>query len=93
MTFPQVGYKLEEKENFWSEVDEVMVSILRDERVVTGADFNDHVGEGNRGDEDMIGRFGLKDRNTEGHMVVDFGKKDGNDCIEYFPPEKGRSIR
>ena len=37
----------------------------RDDRVVMGADFIDHVGESNRGDEDMKGRFGIQDRNAE----------------------------
>ncbi|KAK3537988.1 hypothetical protein QTP70_026507, partial [Hemibagrus guttatus] len=44
---PQVGCELEEKERFWSELDEVMESIPTGERVVIGADFNGHVGEGN----------------------------------------------
>ncbi|KAK3550196.1 hypothetical protein QTP86_021223 [Hemibagrus guttatus] len=43
----QVGCELEEKERFWSELDEVMESIPTGERVVIGADFNGHVGEGN----------------------------------------------
>ncbi|KAK3516824.1 hypothetical protein QTP70_023703 [Hemibagrus guttatus] len=47
---PQVGCELEEKERFWSELDEVMESIPTGERVVIGADFNGHVGEGNTGD-------------------------------------------
>ncbi|KAK3510332.1 hypothetical protein QTP70_001369, partial [Hemibagrus guttatus] len=47
---PHVGCELEEKERFWSELDEVMESIPTGERVVIGADFNGHVGEGNRGD-------------------------------------------
>ncbi|KAK3530217.1 hypothetical protein QTP86_020157 [Hemibagrus guttatus] len=47
---PQVGCELEEKERFWSELDEVMESIPTGERVAIGADFNGHVGEGNRGD-------------------------------------------
>ncbi|KAK2891998.1 hypothetical protein Q8A73_017663 [Channa argus] len=68
---PQVGCELEEKEK----LDEVMQSILRGERVVIGADFNGDVGEGNRGDENVMGRFGLQDRNTEGQMVVDFAKR------------------
>ncbi|KAK3509954.1 hypothetical protein QTP70_023778 [Hemibagrus guttatus] len=37
---PQVGCELEEKERFWSELDEVMESIPTGERVVMGADFN-----------------------------------------------------
>ncbi|KAK3545335.1 hypothetical protein QTP70_004062 [Hemibagrus guttatus] len=54
----KVGCALEEKERFWSELDEVI-----------GADFNaGHVGE-------MMGKFGVKERNLEGQMVVDFAKR------------------
>ncbi|KAK3566848.1 hypothetical protein QTP86_004547 [Hemibagrus guttatus] len=72
---PQVGCELEEKERFWSELDEVMESIPTGERVVIGADFNGHVGEGNRGDEEVMGKFGVRERNLEGQMVVDFAKR------------------
>ncbi|KAK3518092.1 hypothetical protein QTP70_033311 [Hemibagrus guttatus] len=72
---PQVGCELEEKERFWSELDEVMESIPTGERVVIGVDFNGHVGEGNRGDEEVMGKFGVKERNLEGQMVVDFAKR------------------
>ncbi|KAK3508034.1 hypothetical protein QTP70_010642 [Hemibagrus guttatus] len=72
---PQVGCELEEKERFWSELDEVMESIPAGERVVIGADFNGHVGEGNTGDEEVMGKFGVRERNLEGQMVVDFAKR------------------
>ncbi|KAK3507722.1 hypothetical protein QTP70_034827, partial [Hemibagrus guttatus] len=72
---PQVGCELEEKERFWSELDEVMESIPTGERVVIGADFNGHVGEVNTGDEEVMGKFGVKERNLEGQMVVDFAKR------------------
>ncbi|KAK3507342.1 hypothetical protein QTP70_014836 [Hemibagrus guttatus] len=72
---PQVGCELEEKERFWSELDEVMESIPTGERVVIGADFNGHVGEGNTGDEEVMGKFGVKERNLEGQMIVDFAKR------------------
>ncbi|KAK3530865.1 hypothetical protein QTP70_003629 [Hemibagrus guttatus] len=72
---PQVGCELEEKERFWSELDEVMESIPTGERVVIGVDFNGHVGEGNKGDEEVMGKFGVKERNLEGQMVVDFAKR------------------
>ncbi|KAK3545423.1 hypothetical protein QTP70_007402 [Hemibagrus guttatus] len=72
---PQVGCELEEKERFWSELDEVMESIPTGERVVIGADFNGHVAEGNTGDEEVMGKFGVKERNLEGQMVVDFAKR------------------
>ncbi|KAK3548161.1 hypothetical protein QTP70_004840 [Hemibagrus guttatus] len=64
------GCELEEKERFWSELDEVMESIPTDERVVIGADFNGHVGDGNTGDEEVMGKFGIKERNLEGQKVV-----------------------
>ncbi|KAK3572065.1 hypothetical protein QTP86_022295 [Hemibagrus guttatus] len=72
---PQVGCELEEKERFWSELDEVMESIPTSERVVIGVDFNGHVGEGNTADEEVMGKFGVKERNLEGQMVVDFAKR------------------
>ncbi|KAK3568192.1 hypothetical protein QTP86_000235 [Hemibagrus guttatus] len=65
---PQVGCELEEKERFWSELDEVIESIPTGERVVIGADFNGHVGEGNTGDEEVMSKFGVKERNLEGQM-------------------------
>ncbi|KAK3524213.1 hypothetical protein QTP70_022666, partial [Hemibagrus guttatus] len=71
----EVGCELEEKERFWSELDEVMESIPTGERVVIGADFNGHVGEGNTGDEEVMAKFGVKERNLEGQMVVDFAKR------------------
>ncbi|KAK3548977.1 hypothetical protein QTP70_022647 [Hemibagrus guttatus] len=66
----RVGCELEEKERFWSELDEVMESIPTGERVVIGADFNGHVGEGNTGDEEVMGKFGVKERNLEGQMKL-----------------------
>ncbi|KAK3560964.1 hypothetical protein QTP86_023155, partial [Hemibagrus guttatus] len=72
-----VGCELEEKERFWSELDEVMESIPTGERVVIGADFKGHVGEGNRGDEEVMGKFGVKGKREtlEGQMLVDFAKR------------------
>lgn len=74
MYAPQVGCELEEKEKFWLDFDKVMQSIPRSERVVIGADFNGH-GAGNRDDEEVMGRFGIQERNAEGQMVVDFAKR------------------
>ena len=43
---PQMGREFEETEKFKSEIEEVMESIPRDERVVIGADFCGYAGEG-----------------------------------------------
>ena len=71
----QVGCLTEEKDKFWTELDEVVESIPKEERLVMGADFNGHVGEGNRGDGNVMGRYGDKASNAEGQMVVDFATR------------------
>ncbi|XP_051784559.1 craniofacial development protein 2-like [Erpetoichthys calabaricus] len=71
----QVGCAMDEKEDFWSELDEVMNSVPKGQKVVIGADFNGHVGEVNRGDEEVMGRYGVKERNEEGQRIVDFAKR------------------
>ena len=70
----QVGYIREEKKTFWLDLDETVEKIPRNERVVVGADLNGHVGEGNNGDEECMGRHGLGKKNNEGQAVVDFAK-------------------
>ena len=66
---------MEEKDNFCTDVDEVVESIPKEERVAIGANFNERVGEGNRGNENIMGRYGDKARNAEGQMVVDFATR------------------
>ena len=39
---------------------------------IVAKDVNGHVGEGNRGDENVMGRYGDKARNAEEQIVVDF---------------------
>ena len=42
---------MEEKNDFWENLDGLIESISTEERIVLGEDFNGHVGEGNIGDE------------------------------------------
>ena len=69
---PQVGCIREEKEAFWMDLNERVQKIPKNERIVVGADLNGHVGEGNNGDEECMGRRGFGKRNNEGQAVVDF---------------------
>ena len=46
------------------------------ERVKIGADLNDHIGKGNRGDKEVMGRYAVKKRNEEKQMTVEFQKTE-----------------
>ena len=70
----QVNNSMEDKIDFWEDLDGLIESISKEERIVLGADLNGHVGEGNIGDEEIIVRYGARIRNKERLMVVDFGK-------------------
>ena len=71
----QVRCNTEEKEEFWNELDEEVQKIPGAERVVIDADLNGHVGEGNTGDERVMGRYGVRERNEEEQRIVDFAKR------------------
>ena len=72
---PQVNNSMEEKNYFWEDLDGLIESISKEKRIVLGAKLNGHVGEGNIGDEEIMGRYGAGTRNKKGSMVVDFGKR------------------
>ena len=72
---PQVNNSKAEKNDFWEDLDGLIESISKEERIVLGADLNGHMGEGNIGDEEIMGSYGAGTRNKEGSMVVDFGKR------------------
>ena len=72
---PQVNNSMEEKNDFWEDLDGLIKSISTEERIVLGADLNGHVDEGNIGDEEIMGRYGAGTKNMEISMVVEFGKK------------------
>ena len=71
----QVSNSMEKKNDFWEDLDGLIESISKEERIVLGADRNGHVGEGNIGDEEIMRRYSAGTRNKEGSMVVDFGKR------------------
>ena len=71
---PQVSNSMEEKKDFWQDLNGFRERISKQERIVLGADVNGHVGEGNIKDEEITGRYGAGMRNKEGSMIVDFAK-------------------
>ena len=72
---PQVNNSMEEGNDFWQDLDGLIKSVSEQERIVLGVDLNGHVGEGNIGDEEIMGRYGAGTRNNEESMVVNFAKK------------------
>ena len=53
------------KNDFWEDLDGLVESISK-ERIVLGADLNGHVGKGNIGDEEIMGRYSARTRNKKG---------------------------
>ena len=66
---------MEEKNDFWEDLDGLIKSLSKQERIVLGADFIGHVGKGNIGDKEIMGRYGAETGNKEGSMVVDFANR------------------
>ena len=58
----QVNNSMEEINDFWEDLNGLIESISTEERIVSGADLNGH-GEGNIGDEKIMGRYGAGTRN------------------------------
>ena len=56
------------------------------------ADLNGHVGEGNRADEEVMGKHGFKERNLEGQMVVDFAKRCKWLCLILISERKKQRV-
>ena len=72
---PQVNNSMEEKNDFWKDLNELIESVSKEEKIVLGADLNEHVGKGNIGDKNIMGRYGAGTKNKERSMVVNFGKR------------------
>ena len=69
---PQVGTTDIEKDDFWNSLGSILTKILRSETLWLGADLNGHVGEGNHGAVEVMGRYRVGVRNNEGDRIVDF---------------------
>ena len=65
---------MQEKNKFWEDLDGLIESVPKQERIVLGADLNGHVGKAHK-DEKTMGRYSAGTRNKVRSMVVDFAKK------------------
>ena len=72
---PQVGKSIEKKNDFRQDLDGLIKSVSEQKRIVLGADINGHVGKGNIGNEEIMGRYGARMRIKEELIVVDFAKR------------------
>ena len=85
---PQVGCELEEKERFWRDMDELLEGVRMEERVLSRADFNAHVGEGNQDDAEVMRKYEFGQRNDEGQKVVDFAKSGDITVVNTYDMKK-----
>ncbi|XP_063878129.1 uncharacterized protein LOC135110104 [Scylla paramamosain] len=69
---PQVGCSIEEKEDFWEQMDVQITGIGKEERIILGGDLNGHVGRNKNAIERIHGGWGVGERNEEDENVVDF---------------------
>ena len=68
---PQQGRPQEEKEEFYEKLQEVKNSVPYGDIIILG-DMNGHVGDDRLGMNNIIGAFGIGDRNREGERLLDF---------------------
>ena len=69
---PQVGRTMEEKEEFFASLGEVLSTVDAKEQLVVCGDMNGHVGARKDGFEGVHGGYGYGDRNEEGEMLLEF---------------------
>ena len=74
MYAPQVGNSMEEKNDFWQDLDGLIESVSK-EKIVLDDNLNGDVGKRNIEDEEVMGRYGAGMRNKKGSRVVDFSKR------------------
>ena len=72
---PQVNNSMEEKNDFWRDLDGLIKSVSKEERTVLGADLNDMWAQETYGYKKIMGRYGGGTRNKKGSMVVNFAKR------------------
>ncbi|XP_026679449.1 uncharacterized protein LOC103509265 [Diaphorina citri] len=68
---PQVGCDDSEKEEFWKNLDEVVMRVPENEKMYLCGDLNGHVGGRENDEESVHGGWAFGERNEEGGMIVE----------------------
>ena len=84
---PKVNNSIEEKNNFWQDLDGLIESVSKLDRIVLGADLNGHVGKENIDDEEIMGRYSVETRNKGRIDGCGFCHKDGFGSYQYLLQE------
>ena len=71
---PQAGRSQIEKEEFWRQVEGVIMSTGINQEVIVGGDMNGHVGQVANGFHEAHGNFGYGTRNAEGKRILEFAE-------------------
>ncbi|XP_064086075.1 uncharacterized protein LOC135201128 [Macrobrachium nipponense] len=66
---PQIGCSDEEKDRFWSDLEEEMEKVPADERCLVGGDLNGHEGQNNHVISRIHGGYGYDERNAEEELT------------------------
>ncbi|XP_068240072.1 craniofacial development protein 2-like [Palaemon carinicauda] len=69
---PDSSYKDEDVENFYSQLEEEIEKTKTGDVVIEMGDFISKIGDDSRGYEDMMGKFGLGERNERGQKMLEF---------------------
>jgi len=69
---PQVGLADDIKKFFWEELEDVVLSVPQNEKLIMEGDFNGHIGEKINGYDMTRGGFGFGDRNSGWAAILDF---------------------
>jgi hypothetical protein len=69
---PQIGLNESIKRQFWEQLDALVISVPKSEKLFIGRDLNGHVGSTRVGFDGMDGGFGYESRNQEGVGILNF---------------------
>ena len=90
---PQVGRPTREKDAFFEELEDELVTVPDTEGLIVGGDFNCHIGNERSGYEDVMGRYGFGTANAEGVALLDLCKNQGlKICNTLFRKDREKLI-